>query len=94
MIPSRRGRVVQGQQTILQGPRLAPRPAGERSAVVLFGSRGEGDHRDPELMWKKKKKSCRGDRGIIVMSPLHDGAAASLLLGGIGILPLVDLGSC
>lgn len=25
------------------------------------------------------------------MSPLHDGAASALLLGGVGVLPLVDL---
>lgn len=35
--------------------------------------------------------SCRGDRASPVIGPLHDGAATSLLLGSIGVLPSVNL---
>lgn len=47
----------------------------------------------PELSRKGKRRAkCHGERNSVV-SALHDGAATSLLLGGIGILALVNLGN-
>lgn len=59
---------------------------------------GEDDHQGSGIKVgrergerEEEKMSCRGDRASPVISPLHDGAAASLLLGGVGVLALVDL---
>ena len=53
----------------------------------------EDDHQwgDPGIRRDVENEIVSWRLNIIVMKPLHDGAAASLLLRSIGILALVNL---